>query len=204
MVEALPLVLHLRLAGLLHDIAKPQTFTQDEQGTGHFYGHEDKGTEMAAAILERLRYDTETIQRVCLLVREHMFPEEMGSKAIRRFIARVGAEHVPDLLTLRLADIDGSGKPHDTSHVDRIRTTLAEMQAEGVSNPRAALAVNGHDVMAESGLKPGPEVGRVLNELAERILDDPGLNERERLLGLIREMAPTGLREEDSPCSGTR
>lgn len=184
-VEAVPQVLHLRLAALLHDIAKPETFTMGEDGIGHFYGHDERGAQMAQDILERLKYDRATIDRVVHLVREHMFPDNMGAKAIRRFIARVGADHIPDLLQLRLADIAGSGTEHDTSHVQLIRTILEDMQEQGVADPTTALTVNGRDVMEVLGIGPGPRVGEVLRDLVEKITDQPELNHRWVLLEIL-------------------
>lgn len=184
-LENTPAVLHLRLAALLHDIAKPETFTLVD-GTGHFYGHEDKGAEMTKVILERLKYDRATIDKVTLLVKEHMFPDNMGTKATRRFIARVGAEHIPDLLELRLADLKGSGRPYDDSHVDRIRTILAEMETQGIAHPQSDLAVNGHDVMEALKIGPGPLVGKTLRYLQDKILENPALNNRESLLALMQ------------------
>lgn len=184
-VYEIPPALPLRLAGLLHDIGKPGTFTQMD-GVGHFYGHDDLGAQMARTILERLKYDRETIGRVVHLVQHHMFADNMTTKGIRRWIARVGADTVPDLLELRLADMKGSGTPHDTSHVERIRAVLEEMQAEGVAEPVSALAVNGHDVMETLGIKPGPEVGLTLKRLTEHIVDFPELNHRATLLGILR------------------
>lgn len=185
-VSAIPPVLHLRLAALLHDIAKPATFTLDENGVGHFYGHEDLGAAMACDILERLKYDRDIIDKVVHLMQHHMFASDMSFKGIRRFIARVGAEHIPDLLELRLADMKGSGTPHDDYHVTLIRTVLAEMQEQGVADPKVALAVNGNDVMEVFGISPGPRVGEVLRDLTAKITDYPDLNHRSVLLEILR------------------
>ena len=114
-----------------------------------------------------------------------MFSSDMGAKAIRRFIARVGAENVPDLMELRLADIKGSGTPHDTSHVDHIRAVLEDMQTQGVADPKSALAVSGRDVLEALGIGPGPRVGAILRYLVELITDQPDLNHRWKLLAIL-------------------
>lgn len=182
-VEALPAHLHLRLAALCHDMAKPYTFTQDTTGCGHFYGHAELGATMAESLLVRLRYDNETIRRVPLLVREHMFPTDMGEAGMRRLIRRVGAGEVENLLELRKADRAGSGVGDpDPRSSDRIRAVLAEMHQAGLAAP-GGLAVTGHDVMATLGVPPGPAVGVALRWLTDQVLDGNLPNERAALLG---------------------
>lgn len=174
--------LELRLAALLHDIAKPTTFTLDANGVGHFYGHEDVGAVMADAILQRMKYSNEVREKVVLLVREHMFSDNMGKKAMRRFVVRLGEDNVRDLILFRKADVLGSGVPHNMEYLDELEATMEEMRLAHVIDPAASLAINGHDVMQALGIGPGPQVGRILTNLREAILDDPELNERGKLL----------------------
>ncbi|HHY37965.1 MAG TPA: CCA tRNA nucleotidyltransferase, partial [Clostridia bacterium] len=104
-------VVHLRLAALLHDIGKPSTVCIDEAGKAHYYGHQTAGAQMAEESLKRLHFDTATITRVSLLIREHMFsfPPDITDAGIRRLIRRVGLQNVDDLIELRRADMAASG-----------------------------------------------------------------------------------------------
>ncbi|MFO7246304.1 MAG: HD domain-containing protein [Thermaerobacter sp.] len=184
----------LRLAALLHDVAKPRCLTVDPDGSRHFYHHEVVGAQMADAILRRLRFDNATREKVVHLIRHHLalhhYPD-MSDAAVRRLIRRIGLEHLDDLIALRIADRKASGtKRSELSRgtrllLRRIEQVLAEDAAFGLKD----LKVDGHDVMRVLGIPPGPLVGRILNALLEAVLEDPSLNEPETLERLIREKA---------------
>jgi tRNA nucleotidyltransferase (CCA-adding enzyme) len=175
----------LRLAGLLHDIGKPDTFAD-----GHFYQHEYVGEAKARRILRRWKFPKDTIQRVTHLVRNHMFwyQDEWTDAAVRRFIRKVGLDNIRLLFALRKADNIGSGarQPRMVKLDQLWRRVEAELARQNAFSLRD-LAIDGHDVMRELALTPGPEVGKVLNWLFERVMDDPELNDRDRLLALMRE-----------------
>jgi tRNA nucleotidyltransferase (CCA-adding enzyme) len=179
----------VRLAALLHDVAKPRT-RRVVDGEGTFYDHQLVGAEMARDILDRLRFSRAERDRVIHLVREHLFhyTEEWSDAAVRRFLRRVGPENVEDLFDLRVADDHAHGTGKDSSQAlkalaARIRAIRERDEAIKVED----LAVGGDDVMAELGLASGPKVGRVLNDLLEQVLEHPQWNTRERLLALMRE-----------------
>lgn len=189
-----PAELHLRLAALLHDVAKPRCLSVDEAGNRHFYRHESVGAEMAHRLLERLRFDNETRQRVVHLVRFHMdlhLDGEVSDAALRRMIRRIGLEHMHDLIQLRRADRLASGmragdlSPETLHLLQEIKRIVAEDAALKVTD----LAVDGHDVMAAFGEGPGPYVGEVLERLLDEVIDDPALNRREWLLKRLEELA---------------
>jgi putative nucleotidyltransferase with HDIG domain len=175
----------VRWAALLHDIGKPATFDGD-----HFVGHEAVGAALAAAWLEALHAPRAEIERVAHLVRQHMFTYEPGwsDAAIRRFIRRVGPEALDDLLVLRAADNVGSGQPADHHHLDELGRRCRAQLAARVALRRGDLAVDGDDLV-RVGIPAGPLLGRVLEVLLERVIGDPMLNERARLLELAREVA---------------
>jgi poly(A) polymerase/tRNA nucleotidyltransferase (CCA-adding enzyme) len=181
--------LGLRLAGLLHDVAKPRTWRR-EDGKSHFHGHDSEGASMAREILRRLRFDNATQERVVLLVREHMFQAgpSISDAGLRRLVGRVGRGNVLDLFELRQADILASGGIPGPAFRGSLARAKAILQGHHAVDTRD-LAVDGHDVMEVLGIPEGPRVGRFLRALLETVLEDPSTNEREYLLGLLGEMA---------------
>jgi putative nucleotidyltransferase with HDIG domain len=175
----------VRLAALLHDIGKPATAAD-----GHFYRHEVVGAAIAGHLLDRLHVPRATSDRVVHLVRQHMFRYEpsWGDPAARRFLGKIGPAAVDDLFALREADNVGSGLPPDAEDLGELRARLAAEIARGPLLDRSAMVVDGSDLMRELGLAPGPELGRLLDALFERVVEDPSLNDRATLLRLAREM----------------
>lgn len=182
----------VRLAALLHDVAKPRTKAVVD-GEGTFYNHQHVGSALVREILTRLRYPGETVETVAHLVDSHMFhyEEAWSDAAVRRFIRRVGPGFVADLFDLRLADTLGNGLgqgfPHD---LERLRARIeAELAAQAALSVRD-LAIGGAEVMAALNVPGGPVVGRALEFLLEKVLDDPGLNTPEALLEKLRMEFP--------------
>ncbi|HET7474324.1 MAG TPA: HD domain-containing protein [Candidatus Limnocylindrales bacterium] len=176
----------VRLAALVHDIGKPATAAD-----GHFYGHEVVGAELADALLDRLHLPAAERATVVHLVRQHMFryAPEWGDSAVRRFLAKVGPRAVDDLLALREADNEGSGLPRNADDLDGLRARIDAELARGPILDRSALAIDGADLMTELGIAQGPELGRILGILFERVVEDPRLNSREPLLALAQRLA---------------
>jgi len=175
----------IRLAALLHDIGKPATFAD-----GHFVAHEFVGAELAGAFLDRLRSPRAVRERVVELVRHHMFSYQptWSDAAVRRFIAKmaaIGEGALDELLALRDADDIGSGMPPDPGLAELRARIAAELKAELVLD-RSGLAIDGDDLIAELGLAEGPLLGRIIEELLERVIADPALNERPTLLLLAQ------------------
>jgi putative nucleotidyltransferase with HDIG domain len=175
----------VRLATLLHDIGKPATFAD-----GHFLGHDSVGAEQAAALLDRLRTPRAVRERVVHLVRQHMFSYEpaWSDAAVRRFIGKIGVDAIEELFELREADNVGSGLAPGAGRLDELRSRVATELAGDTILDRADLKVDGHDLMSEVGLQPGPALGRILDELLERVIVDPALNDRPTLLLLARSL----------------
>ena len=173
----------VRLAALLHDVGKPPT-----QADGHFYQHEVVGAEVSEDILRRLHTPRAISDRVVHLVRQHMFryEPEWTDTAIRRFIAKVRLPAIDDLLSLREADNVGSGLSRDAGDLPELRGRIGTETQAGLVLDRNALAVDGDDLMKELGLPPGPELGRLIDRLVERVISDPALNDRETLMDIAR------------------
>ncbi|MEY4070418.1 MAG: hypothetical protein RL721_1032 [Candidatus Eisenbacteria bacterium] len=185
----------VRWAALLHDIGKPATRALRPDGEASFHGHEQVGAGLADRLLARLRFPNAARERIVHLVREHMFDyrSEWSDAAVRRFVRRVGIEHVADLFDVRMADSLGNGLKRPD--VERLEA-LAERVDRALEAPGAFrvadLAVGGAEVMAELGLPPGPEVGRVLDRLLDRVVEDPAVNTREGLLEWLRALRREG------------
>jgi tRNA nucleotidyltransferase (CCA-adding enzyme) len=180
-IDACPPRLHLRLAALFHDITKPRHKRLTADGAS-FYGHEISGAETAKQVLKRLRYSTDIIRDVTVLVERHMFTTEVGPKGLRRFIRRVGQRLIPDLLDLRRADVIAQGMGGTTGDVDRMEEAIHEEIERKSPFGRSDLAVNGQAIMTAFHLEPSPLVGDVLNYLLEKVLDDPAENQPAILL----------------------
>ncbi len=179
--------LRLRLAGLFHDIGKPDTFAD-----GHFHQHEFVGEAKTRAILRRWKFDKETVAEVTHLIRNHMFwyQTEWTDSAVRRFMNKIGIEYIPALFALRRADNIGSGARSPRMYaLDALWQRVQEEIAAANAFAQRDLKINGNDVMKDLGIPPGPEVGRILRALLEKVLDEPKLNERETLLALARKEA---------------
>ncbi|HTY39774.1 MAG TPA: HD domain-containing protein [Candidatus Paceibacterota bacterium] len=188
--------LEVRMAALLHDVAKPRVKGGDGPDST-FYNHEYVGAKMTLKILDNLRYSKEFAENVAHLVRHHMFyynTDEVSAAGVRRFLARVGPETVDDLLKLREADRIGSGVPKAVPYKTRhLQFMIDKVKADPIS-PKM-LKVKGEDVMKIAGIEPGPKVGQVLAILLEEVLDAPEKNESAALEKRVKEL--TKLPEAD-------
>ncbi len=183
----------VRLAALLHDAGKPDTLAG-----GHFHGHEAVGSGIARDFLAGLHATRVLQERVAHLVLHHMFAYEpnWSDAAVRRFIRKVGPSSVGDLLALRAADNVGSGLPADAGNLAELASRVEAQLAASVVLGRGQLAIDGDDLMAELGLPQGPLLGRLLDDLTERVVAEPELNDRAILLDLARqEVSDRRLRE---------
>ena len=176
----------LRLAALLHDVGKPETMAD-----GHFHQHEFVGEHLARKILRRWKFPKDTVALVAHLIRHHMFwyQDVWTSSAVRRFIRNVGLDEIPLLFELRRADNIGSGSRGGRMvALDQLWLRVQEEIARANAFSPRDLKVNGTDLMQELGIPQGPEIGRIIGDLFERVTDDPELNTRESLLALARQI----------------
>ncbi len=181
--------LEVRLATLLHDIAKPET-KRGEGAYSTFYNHDHVGARVAEKILKRLKYPSDVIWKVKLLVDNHMFyynVDEVGASSVRRLVKKVGFENIDDLIDLRIGDRLGSGVPkavpyklrHFRYMVDRISKDPLSVKM---------LKVNGNDLMKELKLEPGPKIGAILDVLLSEVMDEPKKNEKKILIARAKEL----------------
>jgi putative nucleotidyltransferase with HDIG domain len=174
----------LRLAALLHDISKPACKVEMT-----FYNHDQVGADVAQQILKRLRFSNQVIEQVSNLIRQHMFnyTSDWSDAAVRRFLRRIGGvANVPALFALRLADTAAMEHEIDSDYLKELQARIDKIVAEANALDVKDLKVNGSDVMKTLNIPPGKKVGEVLNALLEKVLDDPSLNQREKLLDLIK------------------
>jgi tRNA nucleotidyltransferase (CCA-adding enzyme) len=184
----------LRLGALLHDVGKPRARMPKEDAPGEFsfFKHEYIGAEMAVSICQRLKMAGAERESVRLLVANHMFfyTPDWSDGTIRRFVRRVGVDELPALLALREADVAGRGFGEDPSkETVELRRRVAEVASADAALTVKDLAIDGRDVMQLLAVPPGRVIGTVLEALLERVLDDPGLNSREVLSGLVPSVA---------------
>lgn len=198
----------VKLAALFHDIGKPRT-----QKGGHFYRHDIVGEEMTRKIMKRLRFSNKEADRVSSLVRWHMFyfpydeedfekGKKIGEKelqkksniakwkdaAIRRFVRNVGGEDaVDELIKLRIADATANPKGmFDPKEIEALQKRIAEVKSKDMALKVSDLDLNGRD-LEKLGIKPGPKMGQILRDLLELVIEEPQLNDEERLVEIVKE-----------------
>lgn len=174
----------LRLTMLFHDVAKPVCRTEDENGIHHFHGHPETGAKMTETILRRLKFDNDTIRQVTALVKAHDDRPPLGGQSIRRAIYRNGIEQYPALFAVKRADILAQSmfrRQEKLLYIDQYERIYLRIREQEQCLSLKDLAVTGSDLIAE-GMKPGKEIGRVLNQMLQDVLEDPGLNEKQILL----------------------
>lgn len=183
--------LDIRLAALFHDIGKPQTKDYSkEKSDVTFYNHEVVGTKLVKEILTDLRFSHETIKKVTKLVRWHMFfsdTEQITASAVRRMIMNVGRENIWDLINLRICDRVGTGRPKEDPY--RLRKYMSMIE-EVMSDPTdvSMLKIDGNDLINMLHVKSGPIIGKILNILLDKCLEDPKINTKDNLLDLAKEL----------------
>ncbi|MGE4276619.1 MAG: CCA tRNA nucleotidyltransferase [Lawsonibacter sp.] len=186
-LEGVPPKAGLRLAALLHDVGKPQSFSVDDRGVGHFYGHAKVSAALADQALRRLRLDNATREKAVALVARHHLPVEPTQRWAGRWLARLGEEQFFDLLALKRGDVHACApQEEETDVLDRAEKEARELLGRRPCLTLRDLAVNGRDAM-EAGLS-GQAVGRALRELLEQAAEGCVPNEREALLARLRQM----------------
>ncbi|KAF0134471.1 MAG: polyA polymerase [Candidatus Saganbacteria bacterium] len=176
----------VRLAALLHDVAKPSCKVDLT-----FYNHDKAGVKMAEIILKRLKFGNSGIKSVCNLISNHMFDykSEWSDSAVRRFMCRAGVENLPNLFALRVSDTKAMENEINVDYLKELQARIDKIIAEENALHIKDLKVDGKDIMKELAIAPGKKVGQLLEELLEKVIDDPKLNDREKLLELIRKHA---------------
>lgn len=180
----------LRLSMLLHDVAKPACETFDADGNAHYKGHPETGARMAEEILHRLKYDNATIELVCRMIRYHDERPQLSGRTVRRAMNRIGTENLPLLFEIKRADILAQSmyeRKEKLEYVDTYEKLYKQILSQGDCVNKKDLAINGKDLIA-IGMKPGPQLGAVIDKLLELVMDDPAQNTKENLLVLAHKI----------------
>lgn len=186
---AIPSNRYLRLAMLLHDIAKPEKKRTDEQGIDHFHGHQEASEEMAKVILRRLKFDNETIRIVSKLIGFHDYRFPAERRSVRRAVWKVGGDLFPMLLQVKEADTMAQSlyeREEKLEWIARVGELYQEILKDKECLSLKDLAVTGRDLI-QAGCAPGPELGRILNKMLQDVLEHPEHNNKEYLLQSIRQ-----------------
>jgi len=183
----------LRLAALLHDTGKPDSRTEHQENgikIVNFYNHERFSKEIAEKLMTRLKFSNAQIEYVCHLISLHMFHYEPSwtDAAVRRFLVKTGTEYVDDLFSLRLADMYGkyneNVRLHDSAACKcllEFKTRIEKQEELNSAMSLKDLAVNGKDLINQ-GIPAGKQLGLILNELFETVLEDPSQNTKDKLI----------------------
>lgn len=174
----------LRLAMLLHDVAKPATKTTDERGVDHFRGHPEQGRKMAEDILRRLKFDNHTIAMVKGLVAYHDKRIEPNARAMRRALHQIGEEFFPALFEVGKADVmsqSGYRREEKLAAIEEGLQIYQKIREEEQCVSLKKLAVNGGDLI-RMGMEPGREIGSVLERMLQDVIEDPSHNTKEYLM----------------------
>ena len=185
---------NLRFAMLLHDSGKPHVKSTDEKGIDHFYSHSKVSRKIADSILSRLKTSNKFRNNVCNLVEHHDFlPDKISRKTYKKYIAKLGKETVRDLFDIREADIRAQNPVFLDEGLAANEIGLRIFDEINAENPCFRindLAVSGKD-LADAGIPPSPEMGRLLETLLDEVMGDKLENRKELLLKRAEEIYKT-------------
>lgn len=185
-----PKILNVRLAALLHDIGKPYTFSLDDKGVGHFYGHDKASVKIGEEILLRLNCSSELIKSTLNLIREHMVHHpDLKRKGLKKQLQRVGEEEIENLIDLQIADRLSKRGTKDISSLEAKRREVRSILEAKEPFSRKHLAINGQDLIG-LGYKEGMLIGEILDFLLNLVIEDASLNTRKKLMGLVKKNYP--------------
>jgi putative nucleotidyltransferase with HDIG domain len=184
----------LRLTALLHDIAKPRV-RKKTKGQFRFIGHEIASADLAKNIMERLGFSKVEIEKVYVLIREHMIDDhpEWSDGAIRKLIQRVGVHNMDALVKLRRADLLAHG--HSDNKIDlltKLEKRIQQLNQKPLITKMQELAITGKEVMQILEFSPGPKVGHVLRLLLDKVIEDPHLNTKKNLCKMLQNKSFQG------------
>ena len=182
---------HLRLAMLFHDIGKPGTLTVDAEGITHFHNHAAVGEELTKSVLRRLKFDNDTVDTVSKLVRYHDYGNGVNPdmQIVRRAMNKIGEDIFPMLFPVKYADLMAQSaykRQEKTDMLEKWKALYEQIVAQNQCVSLKTMAVTGSDLIA-AGMKPGRELGIMLNTLLDLVLENPQNNTKEFLLSEVKK-----------------
>lgn len=174
----------IRLALLLHDIGKPECYTCDSNGIGHFYSHGEFGAEMAKKILKDLKFDNLTVNNVCQLVKYHDADINESNQFIKKWLNKIGDSQFDRLLQVKYADVMGQSdyqREKKLKKLENIEKIKKQVFQESQCYSLKDLAVNGRDLI-EVGIQDGKKIGEILEWLLEQVIENRLENKRGDLI----------------------
>ncbi len=183
----------IKLAALLHDIGKPSSYTEDNEGWGHFYGHPEVSYEITLGVLrDRLRLTKEQFERVSLLVKYHDITIAKTKASVKRAMNKHGVDWLNDWFILKQADMDDHIYPDKKKswfmNIPELKGLMQIILDENSCFSIKDLQINGKDIMDSLGLKPGKHIGLILNTLLNEVIDEKVNNEHSELLQRAMEL----------------
>jgi tRNA nucleotidyltransferase (CCA-adding enzyme) len=186
--------LYLRLTMVFHDLCKPECMVIDEKGIGHFYGHEEASFNKTLIILKRMKYDNDTIYKVTTLIKYH--DRTINSrKSIRKLLNIIGEELFCDLLKVKAADLSAQNPIyHKEGYAklalieEKFKEILEKKECFSIKN----LEIDGRDLI-NIGVKQGTDIGKILNHLLEKVIEEPCLNTKESLVRITKKFVKDNL-----------
>ena len=184
-IESAPATPVMRWTALLHDVGKPECFTVDDRGVGHFYKHQLASERMADRIMRRLKFDNNNREAVRALVGGHMDISAPTKRSVKRLLSRYGEDVFRMLVEFKRADNMGQaddvkGRQLELDECERIVDDIVRgNECFSIKD----LAVDGNDMLA-LGFE-GRQVGEALERLLEAVIDGKAENDREKLISLL-------------------
>ena len=185
-VESIPPEVHLRLAAFFHDFGKPGTFSYDENGVGHFYGHAAKSCIIAENVMKRLKFDKCTENRVLAIIKYHDLQIENTPNAVKKCMNKISGETFFDLINMFRAD-NAAQAPmcrYRIKHYDALEKTARDIIEEKSCFSLASLDIDGNDII-NLGIPRGKKIGVILNKLLELVINEKLANEKQILIDYV-------------------
>lgn len=179
----------LRLSMLFHDVAKPKCRTVDDSGQDHYYGHPQEGADLTRDILKRLKFDNDTVEQCCTFVRYHDERPEITEKNVRRSMNRMGVDAFPRIFEIKRADTLGQSiyrRQEKLAYLEEYENVYRLVCEKQQCVQKKDLAIGGKELIA-LGMKPGKELGEILEDLFQQVLENPELNQKEKLIELAHK-----------------
>ncbi len=179
----------VRLALLFHDIAKPETFTQDQSGTGHFYRHAQQSELIARMCLNKLKFDNKTKSVVLKLVKYHDANITPDLKSVKRWLNKFGQHNFELLLEVKKADTLAQSKKEHKEKLyilKQLKQLAKQVETEQLCFNLKSLAVSGNDLI-EIGVPKGKQVGEILQQILQNVIEGTLINEKKEILNFVKD-----------------